>query len=282
MVPARRSPTVQRRRLGIELRRMREQARLTIDQVARALDCSDSKVSRIENGQVGATPRDVRQILDLCGVGGEQREALVQVATEARQKGWWQAYGDTLVVPLVGLEAAAATIRTYEVACVPGLLQTPDYARAVIHAGRPDLHPKQVERWVELRMARQALLAQDDPPELVALLDESLLRRPVGGRAVMRDQLRHLAKAVALPAVTLQVLPFAVGEHAGMSGPFTIFGFPEPADPDVVYLEHAKSDLYLESLGEIQRYALAFERLRVAALTPDESAAFLLTLADER
>jgi hypothetical protein len=132
--------------------------------VARALACWDSKVSRIETGHVGATPGDVRDILDLCGVGGEQRDALVQVATEARQKGWWQACGDTLVVPLVGLEADAATIRTYELACVPGLLQTADYARAVIRAGRPDLHPKQVERWVEFRMARQALLRGDELP----------------------------------------------------------------------------------------------------------------------
>jgi len=278
---ARRSPTVQRRRLGIELRRMREQAGLTIEQVAKAIDCSDSKVSRIENGQVSATPRDVRQILDLCGVGGEQREALVQVATEARQKGWWQAYGDTLVVALVGLEAAATTIRTYELACVPGLLQTADYARTVIRTSRPDLHPKQVERWVGLRMARQGLLSQDDPPALFAVLDESLLHRPVGGRGVMRDQLCHLAEAAALPTVTLQVLPFAAGEHAGMSGPFTIFGFADSADPDVVYLEHAKSDLYLESLEEIQRYILAFDRLRATALTPDDSVAFLATLASE-
>jgi hypothetical protein len=280
-VAARRSPTVQRRRLGIELRHLREQAGKTIDEVARALECSDSKVSRIETGQVSATPRDVRDLLDLYRISGEQREALVQVARQARQKGWWQAYGDTPVVPLVGLEAAASTIHAYEVLCVPGLLQTMDYARAVTRATRPDLPAGQVERWLELRMARQDLLTQEDPPELGAVLDESVLQRPVGGRRAMRAQLLRLVEAQALPAVNLRVLPFAAGEHAGMSGAFTIFGFSEPSDPDVVYLEHTRSDLYLEGADEVHRYAEAFDRLRAAALDPDGTVALLVRLAKE-
>ena len=274
-----RSPTVQRRRLGIELRRLREQAGKTIDDVAKQLECSDSKVSRIETGQVGATLRDVRDLLDLYGVTGEQREALVQVARQARQKGWWQAYSDTLVVPLVGLETAASTIRSYEVLCVPGLLQTGDYARAVIHATRPDLPAGQVERWVELRMARQDLLARGDPPQLCALLDESVVRRPVGGRPMMRDQLRHLVEVAALPAVQLHVLPFSAGEHAAMSGAFTIFSSPDPTDPDVVYLEHTRGDVYLESAEEVRRYAQAFDRLRAAALGLADTTALLTRLA---
>ncbi len=279
VVSGRRSPTVRRRRLGIELRRLRDDAGLTIEQVAGALECSDSKISRIETGQVGATPRDVRDMLQLYGVAGQRRDALLQSAREARQRDWWQAYSDTLIVPLVGMEAAASSIRVYETLLVPGLFQTRQYAGTVIRTVRPDLRPEEVERWVEFRMARQSLLARDRPPALSAVLDEALLRRPVGGPAAMDEQLHHLARVAALPTVTLQVLPFAAGHHAGMSGAFTIFSFPEPDDPDVVYLEHTKSDLYLESEEEVRRYASAFDQLRAMALPPDDSVALVVALA---
>jgi len=279
VVSGRRSPTVRRRRLGIELRRLRDDAGLTIEQVAGALECSDSKISRIETGQVGATPRDVRDMLQLYGVDGQRRDALLQSAREARQRDWWQAYSDTLIVPLVGMEAAASSIRVYETLLVPGLFQTRQYAGTVIRTVRPDLRPEEVERWVEFRMARQSLLARDLPPALSAVLDEALLRRPVGGPAAMGEQLHHLARVAALPTVTLQVLPFAAGHHAGMSGAFTIFSFPEPDDPDVVYLEHTKSDLYLESEEEVRRYASAFDQLRAMALPPDDSVALVVALA---
>jgi transcriptional regulator with XRE-family HTH domain len=279
VLSGRRSPTVRRRRLGIELRRLREDAGLTIEQVAGALECSDSKISRIETGQVGATPRDVRDMLQLYGVAGQRRDALLHSAREARQRDWWQAYSDTLIVPLVGMEAAASSIRIYETLLVHGLFQTRRYAGTVIRTVRPDLRPEEVERWVEFRMARQSLLARDTPPALSAVLDEALLRRPVGGPAAMGEQLHHLARVAALPTVTLQVLPFAAGHHAGMSGAFTIFSFPEPDGPDVVYLEHTKSDLYLESEEEIRRYASAFDQLRAMALPPDDSIAFLVALA---
>jgi transcriptional regulator with XRE-family HTH domain len=279
VVSGRRSPTVRRRRLGIELRRLRDDAGLTIEQVAGALECSDSKISRIETGQVGATPRDVRDMLQLYGVAGQRRDALLQSAREARQRDWWQAYSDTLIVPLVGMEAAASSIRVYETLLVPGLFQTRQYAGTVIRTVRPDLRPEEVERWVEFRMARQSLLARDLPPALSAVLDEALLRRPVGGPAAMGEQLHHLARVAVLPTVTLQVLPFAAGHHAGMSGAFTIFSFPEPDDPDVVYLEHTKSDLYLESEEEVRRYASAFDQLRAMALPPDDSVALVVALA---
>ena len=279
VVTGRRSPTVRRRRLGIELRRLREDAGLTIDQVAGALECSDSKISRIETGQVSATPRDVRDMLHLYGVAGQRQDALLQSAREARQRDWWQAYSDTLIVPLVGMEAAAASIRIYETLLVPGLFQTREYADTVIRTVRPDLRPEEVERWVEFRLARQSLLARDPPPALSAVLDEAMLRRPVGGPAVMRDQLHHLARVATLPTVTLQVLAFSAGHHPGMSGAFTIFSFPEPADPDVVYLEHTKSDLYLESEEEIRRYAAAFDQLRTMALAPEDSIALVASLA---
>lgn len=276
----RRSPTIRRRRLGIELRRLRESADLTIEDVARRLGYSVSKVSRVETGQVTATPQDVRDMLGLYGITGEQREALVQVAREAREKGWWQAYSDTPVVPLVGLEAAAATIRIYEVLVVPGVFQTEGYAQAVIRTMRPDLPPGQLSRWVELRMARgRSLFNRPDPPAVTAVVDEGVLRRPVGGRDVMRGQLRQLAAMAAHPAVTLHVLPFSAGEHAAMSGPFTLFGFADPVDRDVIYLEHTTSDLYLEDAGEVRRYARAFDRLRRLALSPEDSVDLVERLA---
>jgi hypothetical protein len=277
----RRSPTVQRRRLGTQLRRIRERAGLTIEQVADVLECSHSKVSRIETGQVAATPRDVRDMLDLYKVKSEEREALIQAAREARQKGWWQAYSDTPVVPLVGLEVAAQQIHQYAAMAVPGLLQTRDYARAITRAVRPDLPPEQIERRVDLRMARQEILVQGNSPAFSAVLEECALRRPVGGHTVMHQQLRHLVEAAALPSVTLQILPLTVGEHAGMSGTFTILGFGSPTDPDVVYLEQNTSHIYLDNAKQVERYVLAFDRLRVSALNSDNSATLLRTLTRE-
>jgi transcriptional regulator with XRE-family HTH domain len=271
-VTLRQSPTVRRRRLAIELRRMRDAAGLTIEQVAKALECSDSKVSRIETAQVGATPRDVRDMLELYGVEGQQREALVQIAREARQRGWWQAYGDAFEeATYVGFEVAVASIRTYEALLVPGLLQTTEYARALIRALRPDWRDEDVERRVELRMTRQRLLSDSDPPALWAVIDESALRRWVGGREVMRRQLHHLVEVATLPTVTLQVVRFSAGEHGGMAGAFTILGFPEAVDPEVVYLENLASDVYLDRPEEIRRYAHLFNYLRSVALKPDDS-----------
>ncbi len=266
----------------MELRRFREAAGLTIEQVAERLECSHSKISRIETAHVSATPRDVRDMLEIYGVSGDQREALIQIAREARQRGWWHAYGDVIKESAyVGLEVAAASIRSYGVILVPGLLQTTEYARAVARAVRPDLRPEQIERQVELRMARQAILTQDDPPALWAVVDEAVLRRSVGEHGVMGEQLRRLIEAAELPTVTLQVLPSAAGEHAGMDGAFTILSFPESADRDVVYLENATSDLYLESTEEIRRYTLLFDHLRAAALSPDDSTALLTKLVKE-
>lgn len=277
------SPTVRRRRLALELRRLREAAGMTIEHVAKSLECSDSKISRIETARVRATPRDVRDLLALYGVTGTRQAGLIQLAREARQTGWWhQAYGDLPVRALVGLEDAAASISYYVQQLIPGLLQTEDYARAVLRAIRLDLGPAEVERRVGLRMARQSLLTRDEPPELWAVIDEAVLRRVVGGQDVMRQQLKRLAEAAARPNVTLQVLPFTAGEHAGMDGPFTILGFPDPADPDVVYLEHTTSDLYLEDPEATTRYARLFDHLRAESLGPDDSAEFFAMVAEER
>ena len=269
-----RTPTGRRRRLGAELRRLREEARVTIEQVAEALECSPSKVSRIETGQVSATPRDVRDMLGLYQVPDSQREAMVQIAREARQPGWWQKFVDVPdgVPAYVGLETAATSIDIYMSVIVPALLQTADYAKAVIGAVRPDLPSAEIDRRVELRLRRQALLDQDRPPALRVLLDDTVLRRPVGGEEVMAAQRRRLLEDAARPAVTLQVLPTEAGVHAGMDGPFTIFGFPAPAERDVVALDSAADALYLEGAEDVARYRRVFGLLLPAALTPEASA----------
>jgi transcriptional regulator with XRE-family HTH domain len=269
-----RTPTGRRRRLGAELRRLREETGLTIDQVAEVLECSQSKVSRIETGRVGATPRDVRDMLALYRVPDAQREAMVQIAREARQPGWWQTFVDVPdgVPAYVGLEAAATSIDVYMSLIVPALFQTADYARAVIGAVRPDLPGAELDRRVELRLRRQALLGQDHPPALRVLLEDTVLRRPVGGEAIMAAQRRRLLEDAARPAVTLRVLPTETGAHAGMDGPFTIFGFPAPAERDVVALDSAADALYLEGPEDVARYRRVFELLLPAALTPAASA----------
>jgi transcriptional regulator with XRE-family HTH domain len=272
-----RTPAGRRARLGAELRRLREEAGLTIDRVAEALECSQSKVSRIETGQVSATPRDVRDMLALYRVDDARREAIVQVAREARRPGWWQKFGDVPdgVPAYVGLEAAATSIDVYMSLIVPALLQTPDYARAVIGAVRPDLPAAELDRRVELRLRRQALLDQERPPVLRVLLDDTVLWRPVGGPAVMAGQRRRLLADADRPAVTLQVLALEAGAHAGMDGPFTIFGFPAPAERDVVALDSAADALYLEAPEDLARYRRVFELLLPAALPPAASAALI-------
>ncbi len=280
-MPTRPGPTVQRRRLGIELRRLREQAGKTIDEVAKILECSDSKVSRIENGQVSATPRDVRDMLEFYGLDPARRDELVDMARAARQRTWWQTYSDAPIVPLVGLEVAAHRILAYEAMVVHGLLQTKDYAEALIRAMRPDLSEEQLQRWVQFRMARQEILDQATPPKLEVVLEECAVRRPVGGPKAMREQLQHLVQVAGRPNVTLQILPLSIGEHQAMTGAFHVYRFAERTDPDVVYLENNMSDLYLENPDQVERYGVAFERLQAVALTPRRSAALLATMVSD-
>jgi transcriptional regulator with XRE-family HTH domain len=273
---------VRRRRLGAELRRYRETAGLTIDHVAVRLDCSASKISRLETGQTGASPRDVRDMLALYQVGPAELEDLMAVARETRQRGWWQPYGSVLTGAFIGFEAAAQLIRSYEAQCVPGLLQTERYARSLIQATPQDRPAEEIESRVRVRMARQALLTQEDPVEFCCVLDESALRRTVGGPDVMRQQLRHLVTAAALPNVTLQVLPFAVGQHPGMEGSFVLLRFPDLADPDTVYVTMATGGVFQEKADELSRYESIFDRLTELALTPKDSAAFVAGIAVEK
>ncbi|GAB3819585.1 helix-turn-helix domain-containing protein [Micromonospora zhanjiangensis] len=277
----RRSPTIRRRRLGAELRRRREAAGVTIEGVAEELECSASKISRIETGHTSATPRDVRDMLRIYGIVGTESDELVQIAREARQKGWWHPYSTVLTGAYVGLEAAAGSIRAYEQQVVPGLLQTEEYARAMIRAARPDISVEEVDQRVRVRLGRQSLLSQDDPIDLWVVLDEAVVSRPVGGDAVMRAQLERLVEAADLPNVTLQILPFEVGAHAGMDGTFTILDFPEAGDPDVVYAENATGGLFLEKSDELQKYIFIFDHIRAAAIRPEESVALIAKLAKE-
>jgi transcriptional regulator with XRE-family HTH domain len=277
----RRSPTVRRRRLGLELRRLREAAGITIEVVAERLECSSSKISRIETGHSGATPRDVRDMLTVYGVTGAVADDLVQVAREARQKGWWHLYGTVLTGAYVGLEAAASSIDQYEAQVVPGLLQVSEYARTMICRARPDVSATEVDRRVRVRLARQSLVTQDDPLHLGVVLDEAVFHRLVGGPAVMRRQLDHLAMVAELPNVTLQVLPFAAGAHAGMDGSFAILGYDDPADPDVVFAENAAGGLFLEKDEELRRYHVIFDHLRASALPPEQSVEFIAARAKE-
>jgi hypothetical protein len=280
-VTERRSPTIRRRRLGAELRRQREAAGVTIDMVAEQLECSASKVSRIETGHTSATPRDVRDMLRIYGVVDSASDELVQIAREARQKGWWHPYSTVLTGAYVGLEAAASSVRAYEQQVVPGLLQTEDYAKAMIRAARPDITAEEVEQRVRVRLGRQSLLSQDDSIDVWMVLDEAVVSRPVGGDAVMRAQLERLVSAAELPNVTLQILPFEVGAHAGMDGTFAILDFPEPGDPDVVYAENATGGLFLEKSEEIQKYIFIFDHIRAAAIRPEESVALIEKLVRE-
>jgi len=278
------SPTVRRRRLALELRRLREAARLTCEEVADHLECSASKISRVETGRVSVSPRDVRDMLDLYGVPTAQRESLVQLARDSRQKGWWHAYSDTMqpqFVTYVGLESAAAEIRIYEVSLIPELLQTEDYARAVIRSGMMNSPAEDVERRVALRMARQPAITRDDPPKVWAVLDEAALRRRVGGAGLMRLQLEHLLAQATLPNVAVQVIPFGGGAHPAMGRPFIILVFPERVDTDVVYLEDLTSALYLEDVADVDRYNVFFNHLRASALSFDDSSALVASVLKE-
>ncbi|GAA5115778.1 helix-turn-helix transcriptional regulator [Haloechinothrix salitolerans] len=274
-----RGPTVRRRRLASELRRLREAADLTIDDVSEKLECSASKISRIETGHVGVTPRDVRDILELYGVSGDDREALVQLSREARTRGWWHAYSEVFTGAFVGLEADASSLLAFQALLVPGLLQTERYAHAVIRAMRPDADEQEIERRVTARMQRQRLLTDPAPPEYWAVIDEAVLHRTVGGRDVMAEQFERLLTMAALPHVTIQVVPFTAGAHPGMEGPFLILGFPEQADPDVVYVDSTTSGAYLELPADVRRYSLMFDHLRAAALKPDDSTDLIARLA---
>jgi transcriptional regulator with XRE-family HTH domain len=273
------SPTVRRRQLIAELKRLREASGLTQEEVAERLDWHATKVFRIETGRTGPHPNDVRVMLDVYGLTDrEQREALVQLAKDARQHGWWYSYRDVLASRYemyIGLESEASTIRNFQLAVIPGLVQTPDYARALVRGGRFELDADAVDRLVEVRLTRQQLLTKPDRPRFWVILDEAAIRRTIGGAEVMRAQLDYLNEVAGQSKTTVQVVPYGAGAHPGTTGSFVVLGFPAPADPDVVYLETIGGNLYVDKPEEVQLYAAAFDQLRAVALSPDDTRAML-------
>ncbi|GAA2874935.1 helix-turn-helix transcriptional regulator [Streptosporangium fragile] len=269
MAAPRGSSTVLRIVLGAQLRRLREQRDITLEEAGRAIRASHSKISRMELGRVSFRIRDVADLLTLYGVTGEDdRSPLLSLVEKANQPGWWHNYNDVLpgwFETYVGLEESATGIRNYEVQFVPGLLQSEGYARAVVRLGFPKAAPEEIERRVRLRMARQKLLRRADPPHLWAVLDEAVLRRPLGGPEVMRGQIDHILEALELPNVTVQIVPFSVGGHAAAGGPFSILRFSQPDLPDVVYMEQLTSAVYLEKRDEVDSYLEVMERLCIEA-----------------
>lgn len=277
------SPTIKRRRLSAELIRLREEAGLTVDEVGKRLEWSRGRLTHMEtNKWVRPDTTNIRALLDLYEVTDVTvREAILDLARQSREKGWWAQYRDVFSGSLPGFEAEATQIRTYEAMTVPGLLQTAAYAEAIFRAGQV-LEPDEgaIRRKVQGRLARQRILVRDSPPQLWAVLDEAALRKVVGSPEVMRDQLLHLSDMAKRTNVTLQVLPDSVGAHASMHGPFVILDFPSELDPSVVYLETATDNLFLERPEELQAYTLIYNRVVAAALTVEESARYVASLAD--
>jgi transcriptional regulator with XRE-family HTH domain len=278
-------PTVRRRRLGTELRKLRESNGYKLEEVSGQLGVAASTLSRIETGKAPTKSAYLNQMLEMYGVVDlAQRQVLVDMAREGHRKGWWSAYEDVLPSGFdiyVGLEAETAAIRGYEISVVPGLLQTPDYASAVLREMFPRHEQEQINRLVDLRIERQRRFDDDPPLELWAILDEAVIRRPVGGKTVMRTQLEHLLAIATRPELTVQVLPFCCGAHAGYGGAFSILEFPNRSDSEVAYVETVAGHLYLEKDREVRARVDAFDRLRAAALAPAASADLIALVARE-
>ncbi|WP_373690008.1 helix-turn-helix domain-containing protein [Saccharopolyspora gregorii] len=265
-------PTARRLVLGSQLRRLREASGISREDAGYEIRGSGSKISRLELGRVGFKERDVADLLTLYGVSDEgERSSFLELVRQSNQPGWWHRYSD--LVPswfqdYVGLEESASRIQTYEIQFVPGLLQTEDYARAIASQGRPEAVEEEVERRVRLRMHRQRLFTQPNAPRLWAVIDESVLHRPIGGVDVLREQIDHLLEVIKLPTISLQVLPFDLG-RSGAEGAFTILRFAEQEIPDIVYLEHLSGALYLDKPEDVELYSKVSHRLAVDAHTPE-------------
>jgi hypothetical protein len=272
-------PTVTRALLGAQLRRLREAKGVSREEAGWAIRASESKISRMELGRVGFKKRDVADLLTLYGVTDEhERGELLSLTHDANTPGWWHRYSDLLPTwfsSYLDLEANATLIRTYEVQFVPGLLQTEEYARAVIRLGHEDAPPEEIERRVSLRITRKQILTHPNPPQLWAVLDEAVLQRPIGGIRVMRTQIEALIEATKLPRVRLQIVPFHVGGHAATGGAFTILRFPDQDLPDVVYIEQLTSAFFLDKRDAVDQYTASMGRLIIQAAPPDQTAEIL-------
>jgi transcriptional regulator with XRE-family HTH domain len=278
-------PTVPRMILGNQLHRFREAAGVTPERAGDAIRASRSKISRMENGRVRFKERDVTDLLTLYGVTDkETRAAMVSLARQANAPGWWSRYGNVTAdwfESYLGLEAAASVIRTFELQFVHGLFQTQEYARAVTLLGHMSAPPDEVDRRVSLRLKRQDLLTGPEPPHVWSIIDEGALRRPVGGPAVMRGQLKRLIEVSAMRNVTIQVVPFGLGGHVAAGGAFTVLRFSEADVPDVVYIEQLTSALYLDKREDVDHYMEVISNLSTAALTPARTTRFLNEITRE-
>ncbi len=278
-------PTALRILLGAQLRRLREDKGVSRDEAGQYIRGSESKISRMELGRVSFKERDVADLLTLYGVEGEEtRAAVMGLVEQANEPGWWHRFNDVLpgwFQTYVGLEEAASRIRTYEVQFVPGLLQTKEYARAVITAGAVGAAPEEIARRVDLRLERQRILDGGDGPLFWAVIDEAALRRPIGGVDVMRGQIQHLIDLMNQPNVTIQVIPFSHGGHAAEGGAFSILRFADPELPDIVYVEQLASALYLDKREEIDRYTEVMERLCAVSTTPAETVDLLRRIVSD-
>lgn len=279
-------PTALRIMLGSQLRRLRENKGITREEAGDQIRGSESKISRMELGRVGFKPRDVADLLTYYGVAdAEARTAVMDLVERANEPGWWHRFNDLLPTwfqAYVGLEEAATRIRTYEVQFVPGLLQTKEYARAVITAGAAGIGPAEIARRVDLRMERQRVLDRPDGPVFWAVIDEAALRRPIGGAEVMRGQLQHLLELMRLPGITIQVMPFSYGGHSAEGGAFSILRFGDKELPDVVYVEQLASALYLDKREEVDRYGEVMERLCAVSTTPEATVEILQKIISDR
>jgi transcriptional regulator with XRE-family HTH domain len=268
-------PIVRRMQLGGRLRALRETRGITRDEAGWAIRGSESKISRMELGRVGFKERDVTDLLKLYGVADAvEHGEMMALARAANAPGWWSQYSDLLppwFQHYLGLEEATTLIRTYEVQFVPGLMQTERYARAVITLGHGNKNPREVDRRVELRMARKRILSDPAAPRLWAVIDEAVLRRPIGGSEVLREQIKELLALIEHPKVRLQVMPFWSGGHAAAGGAFTILRFPLRDLPDTVYIEQLTSAIYFDKHDDVDRYTAAVSRLFIEAEPPDRT-----------
>ncbi len=278
------SPTARRIMLGARLRRLREAAEISRAEAGFAIRSSESKISRLELGRVSFKPRDVTDLLTMYGVTDpEKREAFLEMVKRSNEPGWWHRYTDLVAdwfQDYLGLEESASRIQTWEQQFVPGLLQSEDYAKAIISHGWSPMAAQSVQRQVGLRIRRQALLGRPAPPKLWAVIDESVLHRPIGGRRVLLDQVEHLIELTARPNITLQIVPYQFSGYAA-EGSFTALRFAEPELPDVVYIEHLTGALYLDKRSDTELYGRVFDRLTVDAYTPDHSRQLLMKVRTE-
>ncbi|MFD7899190.1 helix-turn-helix domain-containing protein [Streptomyces sp. NPDC059743] len=276
------SPTARRRRLAIELKKLRDDAGLTCNQVGKALDWSGSKVNRMETGQGRVQPSDVDALCRFYGTSDELRELLKSLAKESKTKGWWHAHGNAIpswFSVYVGLEQAAANLRTYQGEFVPGLLQTPQYATELSRV-TPDLAHEEIPRLVDVRMRRQQLLTEAPALDFWAVVHQSVVMQVIGNRQVMVGQLERMLEMTRLGNVTVQVLPYDAGAYPS-TGPFTVLGFPEQEDPDVVYREGLTDSIYLELPADVSIYTKAFDHLRALALSPQQSLSLIQSALED-